>query len=264
MRLNIPTELRLSDVYENNPFTLFEMENFFDQEIYESLRDEFPDRSYFTKCYNYNEGGKLCLDNKNPLFFEFIEQSKTWKLLYETFNSETTVKKFFNLFLPDLKKIPQRKNIKNIKLIKQWNLDYKSKIYKRILKFTRTRSVKVLFEFSRMRNNCFIPPHSETKDKICALLIYFPDKNVSEFDKNRLGTNFYKRSKDNLDIWDSEILGEYEMKNFYKNYKKFYSAKFTENKLAGLIKSDNSWHDVSKSDNLEEDRKSFNIFFFLA
>ena len=35
-----------------------------------------------------------------------------------------------------------------------------------------------------MRNNCFIPPHCEAKDKICALLIYFPDKNVSEFDKN--------------------------------------------------------------------------------
>ena len=44
----MPTELRLSDVYENNPFALFEMKNFFDQEIYESLHKEFPDKSYFS------------------------------------------------------------------------------------------------------------------------------------------------------------------------------------------------------------------------
>jgi len=262
MRLNIPIELRLSDIYENDPFPLFEMENFFDQEIYESLRKEFPDKSYFTKSY-YN-GNKLCLDNKDPVFFKFIEQSKTWKSLYQTFNSEDTVKKIFNLLSPDLKKIPQRKKIKNIKFINQWNLDYKLKIYKRILNLIGTRFVKILFEFSRMRNNSFIPPHCETKDKICALLIYFPAKNVSEFDKNRLGTNFYKRSKDNLDVWDSVILGESETKNFFKNYQRFYFSKFTENKVVGLIKSDNSWHDVPKLENLEEDRKSFNIFLSLS
>tara|TARA_Y100000294_G_scaffold46549_1_gene43211 strand:+ start:309 stop:1097 length:789 start_codon:yes stop_codon:yes gene_type:complete len=262
MRLNVPTELRLSDVYENNPFTLFEMENFLDQKLYESLRKEFPDRSYFTKCYD--KGNKICLDNNDPKFFKFIEQSKTWKLFYQTFNSEANIKKFFHLLLPDLKRIPQRKKIKNIKLFNQWNLDYKSKVYNKILNLIGTKFVKVKFQFSRIQNNCFIPPHCETKNKICALLIYFPDKNMSKFDKNRLGTNFYKKSKDNLDVWDSEIMDESETINFYKNYQRFYYSKFTENKLVGLIKSDNSWHDVTKLDNLKEDRKSFNIFFFLA
>ena len=59
-------------------------------------------------------------------------------------------------------------------------------------------------------------------------------------------------------------MDESETINFYKNYQRFYYSKFTENKLVGLIKSDNSWHDVTKLDNLKEDRKSFNIFFFLA
>ena len=90
MKLNLPSRLELSDTYVNDPFTLYEMENVFEDTVYNKLRDEFPDRSFFNKSYGKEEhGNKSYLLSNDPLFFDFLEQSEVWKKLYLTINSET-------------------------------------------------------------------------------------------------------------------------------------------------------------------------------
>ena len=267
MKINLPSSLELSDVYVNEPFPIYEMENILEKNIYDKLREEFPDKAFFTE--GYGSGGKLTFNNTNPyLFHKFLEQSETWKTFIQTINNEVMVKKLFNLMMHDIKKIPERNKFprkilqENIKLVQIWDEGYFSKAYNKIRKLIRLNPVSVLFEFSRIGNDCYIPPHTEESKKIFNLLLYFPNRDLSEFDKNRLGTNFYKRSKDNLNIWESYTMEENEAVNFYKNYDLFYKTKFSENKFIGLIKTSNSWHDTNKFNNLTEDRKSFNIFFY--
>ncbi len=266
MKINLPSKLELSDVYVNEPFTIYEMENILKKDIYNRLREEFPDKSFFTE--GYGPGGKLIFNNQNPLFFKFLEQSQTWKMLYQAINNEVMVKKLFNLMMCDIEKIPERKKFprkilqENIRFVERWDEGFLSKVYNKITKLIKFNPVRVLFEFSRIGNNCYISPHTEEDKKIFNLLLYFPNRDMSEFDKNRLGTNFYKQSKDNLDLWESYTMEENESENFYKNYNLFYKTKFSENKFIGLIKSSNSWHDTNKFSNLKEDRKSFNIFFY--
>ncbi len=76
MKINLPSKLELSDVYVNEPFTIYEMENILKKDIYNRLREEFPDKSFFTESYGPG-GGKLIFNNQNPLFFKFLEQSQT-------------------------------------------------------------------------------------------------------------------------------------------------------------------------------------------
>ena len=272
MKLNLPSRLELSDVYVNEPFTIYEMENVFEKNIYDKLREEFPDKSFFTESPHgkeYDSGGKLTFNNFDPLFYKFLEQAETWKMLCQTINNEDMVNKLFKLMMPDLIKIPERKKFprkivqENIRLIQRCDqMGVLSKVYYRIIKLMRRNPVRIMFEFSRMGNDTYVPPHTEENKKIFNLLLYLPDPDMSEFDKNRLGTNFYKVSKDNLDIWDSYTMDENEAANFHTNYELFYKTKFSENKLIGLIKSSNSWHDTNKFNNIKEDRKSFNIFFY--
>ena len=65
MKINLPSKLELSDVYVNEPFTIYEMENILKKDIYNRLREEFPDKSFFTE--GYGPGGKLIFNNQNIL-----------------------------------------------------------------------------------------------------------------------------------------------------------------------------------------------------
>ena len=109
MKINLPSKLELSDVYANEPFTIYEMENVLEKNIYNKLREEFPGKSFFTKI-GYGSGGKLTFNNTNPLFYKFLEQSETWKMFCQAINNEYMVKKLFNLMMPELKKFQKEKN----------------------------------------------------------------------------------------------------------------------------------------------------------
>ena len=123
--------------------------------------------------------------------------------------------------------------------------------------------VRVGFEFSIIKQKCFIPPHCDTKNKLLSLMIYFPD---SKDDVNRdLGTNFYSRKKYSKDIeinHESKFLQKDKIDIFYNNYEVFYKSKFERNKLVGFIRNDRSWHDVPEF-KTDISRKSININLYL-
>ena len=63
------------------------------------------------------------------------------------------------------------------------------------------------FEFSIIKNNCFIPLHNDKINKLISLMIYFP---VTDYNQKDWGTCFYKFKNDNDSLWKSKFMDEYE------------------------------------------------------
>ena len=93
-------------------------------------------------------------------------------MLYQAINNEVMVKKLFNLMMRDIEKIPERKKFprkilqENIRFVERWDEGFLSKVYNKITKLIKFNPVRVLFEFSRIGNNCYISPHTEEDKKI--------------------------------------------------------------------------------------------------
>lgn len=263
----IPKKIEKFDKYIYEPFCIFEKKNFLEKKYYNELKKTFPVKNLLIK--EQKEGLKLSLDNKHSDFFNFIEKNKIWSDFYNLVNSEKFVLRFYYLIEQEILKIEKRKNLKKIAYI---NYDYKSNFFSKLKKKITNRiftNLRLGFQFSIIRNNCFIPPHCDTTNKLLSLMIYFPDENP-KIDKKieELGTNFYEKKKIDksfFDGWDSKLLSEESTKIFFDNYYLFYKSKFESNKLVGFIKNDKSWHDVSPfSFNEPFLRKSLNINLYLV
>ena len=255
MKVNIPTNLNLSDIYHEKPFTIFEFFNFFEYEMYNKLSNEFPPEHYFLN--HHNLGNKKYFNNKSNKFDEFINTSKVWRNFYEFSNSEKFIVSIFNICKKNFSFIEERHKIKKINFKKEIRNNFLKKINRKINKIFGHYEVRLGFEFSLMKKGSFIPPHNDTENKLISLMIYFPDKILEE--EINLGTNFYKQNGKIIDKWKGDMMNENDSKIFYDNYTVFHHSKFTKNKLVGFIKSKCSWHDVSQIQCDQTHRKSLNI-----
>ena len=262
--INLPKNLDEFEECINEPFCIFEKKNFLDFDLYNNLLLNFPSEEQFPA--SHSNGNKKFLNNKHEEFFKFIK-GNIWGDFYEKLNSKKVCFKFLSLINNELKKIEDRQNLKNYLFIKDYrNQFFHRSIYK-ILKTINFNLVRIGFEFSIIKKDCFIPPHCDTENKLLSLMIYFPPEDNDPYFSSyeNLGTNFYKLKKtntQNLDNWKSKYLDQNISKKFFENYELFYNSKFEKNKLTGFIKSDKSWHDVKK---FEKDliRKSVNINIYL-
>lgn len=263
--MKIPNELNKFDQLIINPFCIFEKKNFLDENLYQSLNENFPDENMLNKTHT--QGKKIFLNNKQKEFFNFIEKNSVWKNFYNKFNNKKMIIFLINLISKELKKIHKRKDLKKIKFLENYKDNLFNKIRIKIYKLFNYNILRLGFEFSIIKRNCFIPPHCDTENKLLSLMIYFPPKvNNCKEDISNLGTNFYikkKNSKNHLDLWESKYLSEKDTKTFYENYKLFYKSLFEKNKLIGFIKNEKSWHDLNKFD-FDFNRRSLNINIFLV
>ena len=265
--LNIPEKLGLFDKVVNTSFCIFEKRDFLNREQYIELQKTFPDISYFTKVED--KGKKLSFDNKHENFFRFLDENKAWLDFYKIINSKKTFMKFYNLLRDEFDKIEERKKLKKINYI---DYDYESSIFTKVKKKFYSifySNVRIGFQFSLIGNNCFIPPHSDTVNKLLSLMIYFPDQTENGDNQYiNLGTNFYIKNDNSDEIfdgWDSKLLSKEDTKKFYENYNILYKSPFESNKLVGFIKNNQSWHDVSPFMSLKDFyRRSININFYLV
>ena len=114
MKVNIPSNLNLSNVYHEIPFTIFEFFNFFEDEIYNKLSNEFPSEHYFLD--HHNLGNKKYFNNKSNKFNEFINTSKVQKNFYELVNSEKFIVSIFDICKKNFYFIEERHKIKKEEL----------------------------------------------------------------------------------------------------------------------------------------------------
>ena len=257
-------KINKSDIFISEPFCIFEIENFFDDKTYKCLDKEFPDESIFKDKFGIGE--KFFLNNENIKFFNFINKKKIYLNLYNEFNSPKIFKKIFKFVKPELEKIEERRknkyfiltNIKNKFLIR---------LFKFFLGIFNISLVKVGFEFSMIKKDCFIPLHTDKTSKLISLMIYFPnsDKNKS-IDEIDWGTCFYKPKdigEKNLEIWNSTFMDNNQEAEYMKRLEKFYQSKFTKNKLVGFLKSKNSFHNIEKILEKKALRRSININYYI-
>ena len=258
MEIYLPDKLNKYDKIVYEPFCIFEKNNFLENSFYQKLKDNFPEEKELVGIHK--NGKKIFLNNKQEEVHQFIK-SNIWGEFYDYFNNKNLLNSLIKLIRPELKKIKGRSNFQNYYFNKRHSESFYNRFYKKLLKVINYNSIKLGFEFSIIKKDCFIPPHCDTENKLLSLMIYFP---LNEEYVN-LGTNFYskkKNSKLNLDTWESKYLEQENFKAFYDNYEIFYKSKFEENKLVGFIKNDKSWHDVSEfQKNLI--RKSLNINLYI-
>lgn len=259
MKINLPLDMDKFDKTIYEPFCIFEKKDFFEYSVYQELKRNFPDEKLFIG--SHKNGNKIFLNNKHDEFFEFIK-GNAWGEFYNYFNQKNLIDSIIRLVIPEINKIEKRSNFKNYFLNKKYSQNLLKKILIRFLKKINYSSIRLGFEFSIIKKNCFIPPHCDTENKLISLMIYFPDDHE---DFKDFGTNFYEKkniSNKNMDLWESKYLDKENIEKFHNNYEVFYKSKFEENKLVGFIKNDKSWHDVSEFQK-EFLRKSLNINIYL-
>ena len=258
---NLPGKINDSDIFISKLFCIFEIENIFDLEFYDNLKLEFPvDESLFK---TFDIGKKNFLNNENKKFYKFIKRNINYLKLYNYFNNPKTFKKIFNLLKSEIIKIEERKKINNVFLVST-NNKFIIKTLKFFFGLFNIKIVKLGFEFSIIKNDCYIPLHTDKMNKLISLMIYIPENNNTENEIN-WGTCFYKikNNNQNIKLWDSTFMNEEDSQKYHRYIEKFYQSPFTKNKLVGFLKSNNSFHKIEKIKQKDAIRKSININYYI-
>jgi hypothetical protein len=229
--------------YHNKyPYTVFEFPEFIDENIFNILKNTFPNPSLET--FKNDSDGK----------FSFYSDSEHFANLRKNIK----VNDFFNYlesknFINNLIKILY----KDI-LISSFNFKVLYKVLTAII--LKKNVFRIQIQYSYIINGGFIVPHVDGRKKLISLMLYFPEemenKIVSEKEKNS-GTYFlinnYKQIK------GGHIKCKETADKLKKNSKIFFIP-FIKKNLYGFIKSNNSWHGLEPVDVHENYiRKSINI-----
>jgi len=257
-----PEKLSDFDFYTEEPYVIFQKEDFLNQEGYNLLAknlDEYIKQNNLKK----SETGKECF----PIYMSDIDILK-----------KGYVKDFCNIFFT--------KSFKT--WFKKTHLPYFQKFrgFSFFYPYKRSRFIKVLgsilsvikipinifqiqIEFSHIVKDGFIAPHTDASSKRLAFVFYIPkDPTVltPEIEKN-WGTVFWRarKNKGSYKSWKTNHqLSEAKLKKFYSHYTEGVISEYKPNKLNGFIKSNVSWHSV-KPNNTNIDRRAIviNVYQYL-
>jgi hypothetical protein len=257
----LPNRIEDSDIYIAEPFCIFEINNIFDTKFYDNLISEFPPESEFKNAFEI--GKKNYLNNESIDFFKFLKKKDSYNKLYNYLNNPEIFKKIYNLLKTEINKIDERKNFNKFFLV-TINNKFIIKVLKYFMGLFNIKIVKLGFEFSIIKSNCYIPLHTDKKNKLISLMVYLPDlKKINNSDN--WGTCFFKFKDKNqkVDLWDSKFMNEEMSSKFLEHMEKFYQSPFTANKLIGFLKTNNSFHKIEKILEKNALRKSININYYI-
>lgn len=246
---------------QRKPYFVFKIENFLDIETYDYLYDNFPTLNV----------DKLNFDSlkKNDLKYHFNSRSEEYS---ERIKNNLTMNKIENIFFSEsfLKSI-MRKFYLNFFISRKNDFKYLIKLL-RIFRFNKRleRDFKDKFiftdiladvEYSFMLNKAKISAHTDSRQKLISLMLYFPDKLIEPEKLKELGTTFYTSKQTNF--WNRDLNDEEETEFKKKSISK-YSLPFEKFHLYGFIRNDKSWHTVEEFDiHPNFIRKSININLYI-
>lgn len=192
-------------------FSLFEIPNFLEKEIYKDLCATYPDPSLFLA---HNDFAKSLNDGSDN-FANFLEKNNQWKIFIEKLNTK--------LFAEDLIKLF---NLKNVYFSKNnWK--------KNIPSF---KKVKLSFCFNISEEGGYSLPHTDSSRKLVSMVLFFVDNAWSE--KNGGQVKLYKpKNIINEDNWRNHRID----KGHLEVIKTIVGS---PNKIYGFKKTKNSYHSV--------------------
>ena len=244
------------------PYKVFKIKNFFEKDYYGHLNENFPNILSFSKDdLTKFDNNKFGLTSESIAYQKFISSNETYRKLDKIIKSDYFFNFFFRKFYFSF--VFSRKNsLKHlVKILKIPKLSYNSEKTKFYSIYSK---INVQIQFSYIENKGMIVPHTDAGNKLLTLMLYFPDKDLSDKDKineKKFGTTFYNLKKKSD---KNRHLSLVERQEFFKsNKEKSFKSDFVENTLVGFIKNDVSWHSVEPVDIKKNYvRKSININFF--
>ena len=248
---------------KNNPYQIFEMQNFLDNNFYNEINRNFPDLTKLKKNELIKfENNKFAISSGTQLYNSLLKNNITMQKLENFINSEVFFSIFYkNFFLKyffsrgfDLKHF-----VRILKIPKGVNENSKKNFMRYFSPFVKIRTT---IQYSYILNGGRIVPHPDAGDKLLTLMLYFPENQNDEqenYEKN-FGTTFWRSDYENLN--DSHLDNNDEEKIFREKSSMLYQSKFISNNLVGFIKNKKSWHSVEEINSRKDYiRKSININF---
>lgn len=250
------------NIIQSKPFLIFEIPEFLTDYQYDLLDKNFPrlDEKFFLKNNIKGHNLKYSFNSKSKIYKEFLKSNSTVNCLDNfIFNKKFSIK-FLQKFRKDYF-IARKNDLKYlIKLLR----------FKRIGKKNRNFFDKFLFtdisadiEYSYMINSAKIVPHTDSRQKLISLMMYFPEKEFTEKEKKELGTTFYISDYQNIN--NKHLETSKEIENFKKKIKSKITLPFKKKTLYGFIRNDKSWHNVEefRFQNRKLIRRSININLYI-
>jgi len=232
------------------PFVIFKMQNPLSVSESNDLRNLIS-RSQMTQ--HDPSGGKTSINQGHRNSLAIIHKSSAFKNLLKFLSSQSTF-----LLISKFLKNDHDTVLKNYRIISSNPLINILNFY-----LKKMKPMRLNVEFSVMPNGTYIPPHTDSRNKLITFLLYLPTQSQSNI-KN-LGTVFFnqpsgKRNKyknlDNRPITTS-------FPDFYKHSKIFYTASFDRENIYAFVKNEYSWHGVEQLELPDSsERISVNINFY--
>lgn len=128
------------------------------------------------------------------------------------------------------------------------------------------KPIRLNYEFSYLKNNAVILPHTDSSNKLLTLMLYLPSKKQNN--SMSLGTYFHEPKSGKEEMYSNLKnikADDTNFKNFNEDTVISYKSKYTSKYLTGFFKNDQSWHSIPKIklDN-KELRVSININYYYS
>ena len=253
---------------KKKPFYIFSINNFIDDNFYNSLFKSIPNYKNFTSIEAKNIDKKISLDSRNILVYDkYFKGVESIQAILDFFNSHEAKNFFINKF-----KFIYIKSL----LLSIWvtiafvekDMKFRTRIShlkRNILRLIKSLPIvlnnlelETKIEYSYILNEGLIVPHTDSKSKFISLMLYFPklsNENKMKKLENNLGTIFYSSKISNS---VNQHLHEEKLDNFIKNSQIISKLPFDSKNLYGFIRSPFSWHAVEKVD-IDKDYYRFSI-----
>lgn len=239
-----------TEIIYDKEYCIFKIKNFLDHKSYDFINKNFPLLN--TKTIKSDNFSKYSFDESSEYYKELCTSNKNFENIHNFFTSKEFGMFFFKKFYGKL-------------LFYRF---YDTKNFLRLLKPPSFNNIKNKFlfnniitkvQYSYLKNNANINPHTDSKAKILSLMLYFPS--LEDHSDINFGTSFFKselKNHSNIHFNDSE-----KLEVFNKNSELIYKTPFEKYNLYGFIRNKKSWHSVDKIlCNENYLRKSININFF--
>lgn len=213
-----------------DPFCFFSVDDYLPPDLYESLRASYPGGSEYSSNPEGKLGFRSSVDPEG--LSRFCAAHPGWGRLFEFFRSDA--------FLEDLRTTlaePLRRARRGWPGRRPWYNGNTRPIPNNWLRYQVQEPVTTTFEFSQLARDAVVAPHSDAPRKLVTLLLYFRDSEWQ--DAWGGGTEYYAPlDPERARSWAATDRIPFE------EFKSIGSTGYAANRLAGFVRSANSYHGV--------------------
>ena len=200
----------ISNILYKDRFNLVEIDDFIDQNLFNDLRNNFPNENFFSKHNDF----AMSFSDDNEKFEKFINQNENWKNLIKQFQNKNFVEYLMKFF-----------KINNVYYKNSW---------KKFIPFFK--KAKLSFTFNISKSGGFSLPHTDSSRKLVSMVFFFVDSKWDE--KNGGQVKLYRPlNKAHENNWRNERIDE-------KDLEIIKTVVPSPNKIYGFKKTKNSYHSV--------------------